>query len=328
MPFNFKGQSMLNMLDFSPRELRHILKIAAQLKAAKAVHQPHARLFGKQIAILMNTPSERLRCAAEVAARDLGMRTTCLDSVSGQIGHKESVNDSARVIGRFYDGILYRHADQYLIEALAEHAGVPVWNGGSERFELMQSLADLLTVAEEFGGLRGRRIAYVGDARSAKVNALMAGCAKLGIDLAICGPKSCWPEMERLSECQLIAGMHGTRIRVSESIDDTVRGAEAVYADRRFTEDEAQQERTAAQFERYRITERVMGLADRDAIFMSSDFAISGRSTQMGRALGERFGSRAIEVDLEVFDGERSRVFEQSENLVHAIKAVMLVTLG
>ena len=315
----------LKLLDFTPQEIQQFLDTAADLKAKKKAGIPHRYLEGKNVALIFEKTSTRTRCAFEVAARDLGMGSTYLGPTGSQIGVKESIADTARVLGRMYDGIEYRGFGQEVVEELAQYAGVPVFNGLTNEFHPTQILADFLTVQEHFRGLEGRKLVYLGDARFNMGNSLMVGCAKMGMHFVACAPKAYWPAAELVETCKTIAQETGAVLEFSEDPQAAVKGAHVLYTDVWVSMGEpveVWEERIAA-LAPYQVTKALMDAAGPQCRFMHCLPAYHDRRTQVGREMGERFGRGAMEVTDEVFESDRSIVFDEAENRMHTIKAVM-----
>lgn len=324
-----KGRSFLTLLDFSPEEIEGLLELAARLKAEKKAGVSHRFHEGKNIALIFEKTSTRTRCSFEVAARDLGMGVTYLDSAGSQIGKKESIADTARVLGRMFEGIEYRGYGQEIVEELAAHAGVPVWNGLTNEFHPTQILADMLTLREHFGHLKGLKLVYMGDARYNMGNSLMAGSAKLGLNFTACAPAGYRPAPALVRTCEALTADTGARIAFSDDPVKAVSGADAVYTDVWVSMGEpaaAWGERIAA-LSPYRVTQEVMDAAGPGAVFLHCLPAFHDLKTGVGREIHEKFGLDCMEVTDEVFGGARSLVFDEAENRMHTIKAVMAATL-
>ena len=324
-----KGRNFLTLLDFTPAEIESLLDLAAELKAKKKAGIPHDTLRGKNVALIFEKTSTRTRCSFEVAAHDLGMGTTYLDPTGSQIGKKESIADTARVLGSMFEGIEYRGYGQCIVEELAKYAGVPVWNGLTNEFHPTQILADFLTLKEQFGHLNGLTLAYMGDARYNMGNSLMIGCAKMGLHFVACAPKAYWPAPELVQKCQAIAAETGAAITLTEDTDG-VKGADAVYTDVWVSMGEPE-EVWAQRIEAlapYQVNAELMAKAGPQAVFMHCLPAYHDHKTVIGKEMGEKFGREAMEVTDEVFEGPQSVVFREAENRMHTIKAVMAATLG
>ena len=326
---DLKGRNFLTLLDFTPAEIGSLLDMAADLKAKKKAGIPHDTLRGKNVALIFEKTSTRTRCSFEVAAHDLGMGTTYLDPTGSQIGKKESIADTARVLGSMFEGIEYRGYGQCIVEELAKYAGVPVWNGLTNEFHPTQILADFLTLKEQFGHLNGLTLAYMGDARYNMGNSLMIGCAKMGLHFVACAPKAYWPAPELVQKCQAIAAETGATITLTEDTDG-VKGADAVYTDVWVSMGEPE-EVWAQRIEAlapYQVNAELMAKAGPQAVFMHCLPAYHDHKTVIGKEMGEKFGREAMEVTDEVFEGPQSVVFREAENRMHTIKAVMAATLG
>ena len=326
---NLNGKSFLTLLDFTPDEITGLLDLAAALKAKKKAGVPHDTLRGKNIALIFEKTSTRTRCSFEVAAHDLGMHVTYLDPTGSQIGKKESIADTARVLGRLYDGIEYRGFGQSIVEELAKYAGVPVWNGLTNEFHPTQILADMLTIREHFGSLKGRKLVFLGDCRYNMANSLMIGCAKMGLHFVACAPKAYWPAPELVEKCKAIAAETGATITLSDDTD-AVKDADVVYTDVWVSMGEPVEvwaERIEA-LAPYQVNTELMAKAKPTAVFMHCLPAYHDHKTAVGKEMGEKFGRDAMEVTDEVFTGPQSIVFQEAENRMHTIKAVMAATLG
>lgn len=320
----------LKLLDFTPAEIQQFLDTAADLKAKKKAGISHRYLEGKNVALIFEKTSTRTRCAFEVAAQDLGMGSTYLGPTGSQIGVKESIADTARVLGRMYDGIEYRGFEQERVEELANYAGVPVFNGLTNEFHPTQILADFLTIQEHFGPLKGVKLVYLGDARYNMGNSLMVGCAKMGMHFTACAPKAYWPEAGLIETCQAIAGETGAALEFSEDPMTAVQGASVLYTDVWVSMGEPAevwQERITA-LGPYQVTKALMDAAGPQCRFMHCLPAYHDHKTTVGREMGEKFGRDAMEVTDEVFESAASKVFDEAENRMHTIKAVMAATLG
>lgn len=327
---NIKGQSFLKLLDFTPKQIGEFIDLAAQLKAKKKAGELVDVLKGKNIAIIFEKTSTRTRCSFEVAAHDLGMGVTYLDPTGSQIGKKESIKDTARVLGRMFDGIEYRGFEQEIVEQLSEYAGVPVWNGLTNEFHPTQILADFLTLKEKFGKLEGLKFVYMGDARYNMGNSLMVGCAKMGMHFVACAPKKYWPAKELIDECQAVAKETGATLEFIEDPMVATKDANAIYTDVWVSmgePDEVWEERINGLLP-YRVTMDLINNADKDVVFMHCLPAFHDLDTKIGKQIYEKFGLTEMEVTDEVFESEHSVVFDEAENRMHTIKAVMAATLG
>ncbi len=324
-----KGRSFLKLLDFTPDEILELLNLAADLKKQKhagAVHQIHS---GKNIALIFEKTSTRTRCSFEVAAADLGIHPVYLDPKSSQIGKKESIADTARVLGRMFDGIEYRGYGQERVEQLAEYAGVPVWNGLTNEFHPTQILADMLTIREHFGKLRGIKLVYLGDARYNMGNSLMVGCAKLGLHFVACAPEGYFPDAALINTCRAIAEQTGAVLEFCTDPHEAIQNADVLYTDVWVSMGEPE-EVWAQRIEKmlpYRINSELMDAAGPQCRFMHCLPAFHNLETETGREICQKFGLTCMEVTDEVFEGPRSIVFDEAENRLHTIKAVMAATL-
>ncbi|MBR2902946.1 MAG: ornithine carbamoyltransferase [Clostridia bacterium] len=324
-----KNRSFLKLLDYTPDEISGLINLAAELKAQKKAGIPHRMCQGKNIALIFEKTSTRTRCAFEVAAADLGMHPVYLDPSGSQIGKKESIADTARVLGRMFDGIEYRGFGQELVEALANHAGVPVWNGLTNEFHPTQILADFLTIQEHFGKLKGIKLVYMGDARYNMGNSLMVGCAKMGMHFVACAPKKYFPNSQLVDECLAIAKGTGAVLEFCENPEEAVLGADVIYTDVWVSmgePDQVWQERIEDLLP-YQVNGKVMAIAGSQCRFMHCLPAFHDLNTTIGRQVYDKFGLDALEVTDEVFEGPQSIVFDEAENRMHTIKAVMAATL-
>ena len=329
MPVNLRGKNFLTLLDFTPDQIRYLLDLSRDFKNAKRAGIPHAHLAGKNIVLLFEKTSTRTRCAFEVAGRDLGMGVTYLDPGSSQMGKKESIADTARVLGRMYDGIEYRGFDQKIVEELAAYAGVPVWNGLTNQFHPTQILADLLTIQEKFGRLEGIRFTYMGDARNNMGNSLMIGCAKMGLHFTACAPSSLFPAPERVEKAKEFAAASGGSVTLTEDVDQGPANADVIYTDIWVSMGEADSvwaERIKL-LKPYQVNAGVMAKAAPNAIFMHCLPSFHDTNTTIGAQVAKDFGVAEMEVANEVFEGPQSVVFDEAENRMHTIKAVMYATL-
>ena len=327
---NLKGRSFLKLLDFTPEEILGLIDLATDLKAKKKAGEAHDLCRGKNIALIFEKTSTRTRCAFEVAGHDLGMGVTYLDPSGSQIGKKESIADTARVLGRMFDGIEYRGFGQEIVEALAKYSGVPVWNGLTNEFHPTQILADMLTIRERFGTLKGIKLVYMGDARYNMGDSLMVGCAKLGMDFVACAPKKYFPNPDLTAQCQAIAAETGATLNFIEDPAEAVKGAHVIYTDVWVSmgePDEVWAERIA-DLTPYQVNAALMAKALPEAVFMHCLPAFHDLGTGIGRTIHEKFGLTAMEVTDEVFEGPQSIVFDEAENRMHTIKAVMAATLA
>jgi len=327
MPVNLKGRSLLTLKDFTPDEIRYLLNLAADLKAKKRAGIPGDLLAGKNIVLLFEKTSTRTRCAFEVAALDEGAHVTFLSN--SQMGKKESIADTARVLGRMYDGIEYRGYAQSIVEQLAEFSGVPVWNGLTNEFHPTQILADFLTIQEHFGGLQGKKLVYMGDARYNMGDSLMVGCAKMGMHFVACAPEKYFPDPALIEQCQAVAAETGAVLEFISDPDKAVPGADVIYTDVWVSmgePDSVWQERIE-DLTPYRVTKELMEKAGSQCRFLHCLPAFHDLNTTIGRQIYDRFGIDCMEVTDEVFEGPQSIVFDEAENRMHTIKAVMAATL-
>ncbi len=330
MPVNIKGKSFLTLLDFTAQEVRYMLDLAHDFKSQKRSGTAHRHLEGKGIVLLFEKNSTRTRCAFETAGHDLGMAVTYLDAAGSQMGKKESIADTARVLGRMFDGIEYRGYGQAIVEELAEKSKVPVWNGLTDEYHPTQALADLMTAEEHFGYLKGLHITYMGDARNNVANSLMIGCAKTGVHFTACGPKELLPGKELVRICEEIAKEQGGSISLCEDVSEGTKGADVLYTDVWVSMGEAEEvwESRIQLLEAYRVDAKAMKNASEDAIFLHCLPAFHDRNTVVGEEIFKKFGLSEMEVSDEVFESKQSKVFDQAENRMHTIKAVMYATLS
>lgn len=327
---NLKGRNFLKLLDFTPEEILYLVDLAAELKEKKKKGILTKELHsGKNVALIFEKTSTRTRCSFEVAAHDLGMETTYLDPSASQIGKKESIADTARVLGSMFEGIEYRGFEQEIVEELAKYAGVPVWNGLTNEFHPTQMLADILTIKERLGRVQGVRLTYMGDARYNMGNSLMVTCAKLGMHFTACTTKKYFPDEALVKECRKIAASTGASITLAEDVEEGTRGADVIYTDVWVSmgEPESVWEERIRELSPYQVNRKVMENAGEQAIFMHCLPAFHNLKTKIGREMGERFKIAEMEVTDEVFESSRSVVFEEAENRMHTIKAVMAATL-
>ena len=326
---NLKNRSFLKLLDYSADEIAYLIDLAAEFKKMKKEGKAHDKLKGKNIALIFEKTSTRTRCAFEVAGRDLGMGVTYLDPSGSQIGKKESIADTARVLGRMYDGIEYRGYGQKIVEELSAHAGVPVWNGLTNEFHPTQILADFLTIKEHFGTLKGINFVYMGDARYNMGNSLMVGCAKMGMDFVACAPAEYFPQKALRDECEAIAAQTGASLSFIEDPREAVKGAHVLYTDVWVSMGEPDDvwEKRIHDLSPYRITMELMNLAGEQCRFMHCLPAFHDLGTEVGKQIHDKFGIECMEVTDEVFESNRSIVFDEAENRMHTIKAVMAATL-
>ena len=325
-----KNKDFLKLLDFTPEEIAYLLELAADLKAKKKAGIPHALCQGKNIALIFEKTSTRTRCAFEVAGHDLGMGVTYLDPTGSQIGKKESIADTARVLSRMFDGIEYRGFGQSIVEELAQYADVPVWNGLTNEFHPTQILADFLTIQEHCSGLKGKKLVYMGDARYNMGNSLMVGCAKMGMHFVACAPEKYFPDAALIAECQAIAMETGATLEFQTDPAKAVQGADVVYTDVWVSMGEPVEvwKERIADLALYQVNAQLMAQAGEKAVFMHCLPAFHDHKTIVGKEMGEAFGRDAMEVTDEVFEGPQSIVFDEAENRMHTIKAVMAATLA
>lgn len=332
MSFNLRNRSFLKLLDFTPKEIQFLLDLSADLKKAKYAGTEQQRLKGKNIVILFEKDSTRTRCAFEVAAFDQGANVTYIGPSGSQMGKKESMKDTARVLGRMYDGIEYRGYSQEIVETLARYSGVPVWNGLTNEFHPTQILADFLTMREHSTKpLSEVKFCYLGDARNNMGNSLMVGAAKMGMDFRACAPKACWPNEELVKTCQEIAKTTGAKITLTESIEEGVKGCDFLYTDVWVSmgEPDSVWEERINLLKPYQVNRKVMELTGNPSCnFMHCLPAFHNRETVIGEEIYKKFGLEAMEVTEDVFESDASIVFDEAENRVHTIKAVMVATLG
>ena len=327
---DLKGRNFLKLLDYSPEEIAGLVNLAAELKAKKKQGVAPDTLRGKNIALIFEKTSTRTRCAFEVAGHDLGMGVTYLDPSGSQIGKKESIADTARVLGRMFDGIEYRGFAQEIVEELGKYAGVPVWNGLTNEAHPTQILADFLTMQEHFGHLEGLNFVYMGDARYNMGNSLMVGCAKMGVNFTACAPKKYFPEEGLIRQCREFAAVSGARLRFIEDPMGAVAGADVIYTDVWVSMGEPVEiwEERIGDLAPYQVNRALMDHAGPQCRFMHCLPAFHDWKTTIGREMGEKFGRTEMEVTDEVFESEQSIVFDEAENRMHTIKAVMAATLG
>jgi len=326
----FHNRSFLKLLDFTPEEIGKLLELSAQFKAQKKAGIAHRLCEGKSVALVFEKTSTRTRCAFEVAAADLGMHPVYLDPKSSQMGKKESIADTARVLGRMFDGIEYRGFAQEIVEQLSQYAGVPVWNGLTNEFHPTQILADFLTIQEYFGSLAGKKLVYMGDARYNMGNSLMVGCAKMGMHFVACAPEKYFPNQELIATCQAIAAETGAVLEFNTDPKDAVKDAHVIYTDVWVSmgePDDVWKERIE-ELSPYRVTMELMDIAGNQCRFMHCLPAFHDLNTSIGMEIYEKFGIDCMEVTDEVFESNRSIVFDEAENRMHTIKAVMAATLA
>ena len=329
MAVNLRGKSYLKLLDFTPAEIRYLLDLSKDFKSMKRSGVPHKYLDGKNIVLLFEKTSTRTRCSFEVAGRDLGMGVTYLDPGSSQMGKKESIPDTARVLGRMYDGIEYRGYSQQLVEELAKYSGVPVWNGLTDQFHPTQMLADLLTIEEKLGRLKGVNFTYMGDARNNMGNSLMVACAKMGLNFTACAPKALFPAQELVDTCRAIAAENGCTVTLTEDVKEGTANADVIYTDIWVSmgEPDGVWAERISLLTPYQVNAVAMKNAKDTAIFMHCLPSFHDTRTTIGADIAQKFGISEMEVTDEVFEGRQSVVFDEAENRMHTIKAVMYATL-
>ena len=329
MGVNVRGRSFLTLLDYTSDEIRYLLDLSVEFKNMKRNGVDHSWLKGRQVVLLFEKTSTRTRCAFEVGARDLGMGVTFLDSGSSQMGKKESLEDTAKVLGRMFDGIEYRGFDQEVVKDLAKYSGVPVWNGLTDDFHPTQMLADIMTVQEEFGDVRGRKLTFFGDARNNVANSLMVVCAKLGMHFCACGPKELMPKQELIDKCEAIAKETHAVLEFTDDVKVGAKDADVLYTDIWLSMGEPE-ELWAQRIELlrpYQVNKEVMAAAKPTAIFLHCLPSFHDRHTTIGENIYQKYGLEAMEVTDDVFLGHQAREFEEAENRMHTIKAVMYATL-
>lgn len=331
MPTSLSGRNFLKLLDFTPDEIRYLIKLSKEFKNLKLTGTPHRYLEGKNIVLLFEKTSTRTRCSFEVAGMDLGMGVTYLDPGSSQMGKKESIEDTARVLGRMYDGIEYRGFAQEIVEDLGANAGVPVWNGLTTEFHPTQMIADMLTIEENFPmGLKGLKFVFMGDAENNVANSLMVVCAKLGLHFVACGPQARMPKADLVSTCKEIAAESGGSVTLTEDVKAACTGAHVIYTDIWVSMGEPAElwaERIKL-LSPYRVTKEVMAMAAPEAIFLHCLPSFHDTKTAIGEDIAKQFGVTEMEVEDEVFESHQSKVFDEAENRMHTIKAVMYATLS
>ena len=329
MGLNIRGRSFLTLLDFTPEEINYLLDLSAEFKRMKYNGVEHKWLTDKQVVLLFEKTSTRTRCAFEVGARDLGMGVTFLDPNSSQMGKKESLADTAKVLGRMYDGIEYRGFKQSVVEDLAKYSGVPVWNGLTDDFHPTQMLADILTVKEEFGDVRGRKLTFFGAARNNVANSLMVVCAKLGMHFCACGPKELMPAEELVEKCRAVAAETGAVLEFTSDVAQGAKDCDVLYTDIWLSMGEPAElwEKRIKLLLPYQVNQKVMDMAKPTAIFMHCLPSFHDRETTVGEDIYQKFGLEAMEVTNDVFLSKHARQFQEAENRMHTIKAVMYATL-
>ena len=329
MELSLSGRHFLQLKDFSSDEISGLVDLAQELKEKKKQGIAHRELEGKNIVLLFEKTSTRTRCSFEVAARDLGMGVTYLDQAGSQMGNKESIPDTARVLGRMFDGIEYRGFGQEIVDTLAQYAGVPVWNGLTNESHPTQIIADLLTIRENFGSYSGLKLVFMGDAQNNVANSLMVGCAKMGITFVACGPKEQMPEGSLVSYCREVAKEKGSEVILTSDVEEGVKGANIIYTDIWVSMGEPASlwGKRISLLQPYQVNKKVMALADKDAIFLHCLPAFHDLKTTVAQEIHEQFGLSEMEVTDEVFESSQSKVFDEAENRMHAIKAIVLATL-
>ena len=323
------GRNFLTLLDYTPEEITYLLDLSSELKDKKKKGIPHKYLEGKNIVLLFEKTSTRTRCAFEVAGMDLGMGVTYLDPGSSQMGKKESIADTAKVLGRMYDGIEYRGFDQKFVEELAANAGVPVWNGLTTEYHPTQMLADVLTIRENYGYVKGIKLVFMGDSRNNVANSLMIVSAKLGMHFVACAPKDLWPNEELVRKCKEIASTTGATIEMNEDPSIATKNADVIYTDVWVSMGEPEElwgERIKL-LTPYQVNSEVMNNADKDAIFLHCLPSFHDLNTTIGKEIFEKYGLKEMEVTDEVFSSSQSKVFDEAENRLHTIKAVVCATM-
>jgi len=326
---NFYGRNFLTLLEYSKEEIQDLLNVSAKLKAKKKANLECRPLAGKNVVLLFEKDSTRTRCAFQVGANDLGMKVTYLGPTGSQMGKKESIKDTARVLGRMFDGIEYRGYKQETVEILGEFSGVPVWNGLTDMYHPTQILADFLTVIEKFGHLDGINFTYFGDARNNMGNSLMIGAAKMGINFTACAPKELWPNEDLVKKCKILAKESGATLKFTEDVLEGSKNADVIYTDVWVSMGEPAKvwKERIEKLKPYQVNKKIMDNAGNTAIFMHCLPAFHNTDTIMGKEIYKNFGLDALEVTEEVFESEQSVVFDEAENRLHTIKAVMYVTM-
>ena len=326
---NLKGRNFLKLKDFTPEEILYMIDLAADLKAKKKQGVRHDSLVGRNIALIFEKTSTRTRCSFEVAAHDLGMHVTYLGPTGSQMGKKESIADTARVLCRMYDGIEYRGFEQSIVEDLAKYSSVPVWNGLTNEFHPTQMLADVMTIEEHFGHLEGINMVFMGDARNNVGNSLMVVSAKMGINFTVCAPKELWPNEELINECREIASLNGSCINLTEDVMEGTKNADVLYTDVWVSmgEDDSVWENRIKLLKPYQINKEVISNANERAIFLHCLPSFHDLNTKIGKDIYDKFGIPEMEVTNEVFESEHSKVFDEAENRMHTIKAIIYATM-
>ena len=329
LDMNLHGRHFLTLLDYTEDEIRYLLELSKVFKEKKHNNEPHEYLKGKNIVLLFEKTSTRTRCAFEVAGRDLGMGVTYLDPGSSQMGKKESIADTAKVLGRMYDGIEYRGFDQKIVEQLAENAGVPVWNGLTTEFHPTQMLADLLTIEENFGHLEGINLVFMGDARNNVANSLLVSSAKMGLNFTVVAPKELWPDEKLVEKCKEIAQKHNSKINMTENPIEGTKDANVIYTDVWVSMGEPDEiwEKRINLLKPYQVNRQIIENASNDVIFLHCLPSFHDLNTTIGKDIYDKFGLKEMEVTDEVFLSEKSKVFDEAENRMHTIKAVIYASL-
>lgn len=326
---DLRGRDFLKLLDYTPKEIDHLVKVATTLKKQKRNGESHRHLKGKQVALIFEKDSTRTRCAFEVGAKDLGMNVTYLGPSGSQLGKKETIADTARVLASMYDGIEYRGFEQQRVEDLAKYSKVPVWNGLTNEFHPTQMLADIMTIKEEFGKLKGIKLVFLGDARNNVGNSLMVVSAKMGMNFVCCAPKELFPDQTLVEECKKIASETGATITLESDPMVATKDANVLYTDVWLSMGEPMElwEKRIKLLKKYQVNKTIMNNADKDAIFLHCLPSFHNIDTTIGKEIADKFNVKEMEVSDEVFESSHSRVFEEAENRLHTIKAVMLETL-
>ena len=327
---NLKDRDFLKLLDYTPKEIRYLLDLAKKFKKMKKEGIVHKYLDGKNIVLLFEKTSTRTRCAFEVASYDLGAHVTYLDPVSSQMGKKESIEDTAKVLGRMYDGIEYRGFSQEVVQALADNANVPVFNGLTDEFHPTQMLADIMTVEENFDSIDGKKLVFMGDCRNNVAHSLMVICSKLGMNFVACGPKELWPNEELVNTCKEINNTTNGTILLTENIEEAVSGAHVIYTDVWVSmgEDDSVWKQRIELLKDYQVNKKVIDMANSDVIFLHCLPSFHDLKTTIGREIYEKFGLKEMEVTDEVFNSSISKVMDEAENRMHTIKAVLYATMS
>ena len=326
---NFYGRDFLKLLDYTEDEILYLIDLAIDFKIKKHNGKKHDYLRGKNVVLLFEKDSTRTRCAFEVGAKGLGMGVTYLGPTGSQMGKKESIKDTARVLARMYDGIEYRGFEQSVVEELAKYSSVPVWNGLTNEFHPTQMLADIMTMYENFGDIKGRKLVFLGDARNNVANSLMVICSKLGINFCCCAPSELFPDSELVKECRRFAKEHDSEILLTENVEEGLENASVVYTDVWVSmgEDDSLWEKRIKMLTPYRVTKELMNLANKDAIFLHCLPSFHDTNTKIGKEIHDKFNITEMEVTDEVFESSQSKVMDEAENRLHTIKAVMYATM-